>query len=76
MTHCIIGEIMAENVGKYTPPSDELLEVLGMRLIDIQNKLCIQMELKGVKEDYIAFKAINGFNNKQYELKVCMRELK
>ena len=76
MTHCIIGEIMAENVGKYTPPSDELLEVLGMRLIDIQNKLCIQMELKGVKEDYIGFKAINGFNNKQYELKVCMRELK
>lgn len=67
---------MAENVGKYAPPSDELLEVLGMRLIDIQNKLCIQMELKGVKEDYIAFKAINGFNNKQYELKVCMRELK
>ena len=66
---------MAENVGKYTPPSDELLEVLGMRLIDIQNKLCIQMELKGVKEDYIGFKAINGFNNKQYELKVCMKEV-
>ena len=76
MTHCIIGEIMAENVGKYTPPSDELLEVLGMRLIDIQNKLCLQLEAKGVKQDYIAFKAINGFNNKQYELKVCMRELK
>jgi len=75
MTHCIIGEIMAENVGKYTHPSDELLEVLGMRLIDIQNKLCIQMELKGVKQDYIAFKAMNGFNNKQYELKVCMKEV-
>ena len=66
---------MAENVGKYTHPSDELLEVLGMRLIDIQNKLCIQMELKGVKQDYIAFKAMNGFNNKQYELKVCMKEV-
>ena len=68
--------IMVEKDNKYAPPSDELLEVLGMRLIDIQNKLCIQMELKGVKEDYIAFKAINGFNNKQYELKVCTRELK
>lgn len=75
MTHFIIGEIMAENVSKYAPPSDELLEVLGMRLIDIQNKLMIQMEVKGVKSDWIGFSAINGFNNKKYELKVCMREL-
>lgn len=66
---------MSKNVSKYAPPSDELLEVLGMRLIDIQNKLCIQMEAKGVKQDYIAFKAMNGFNNKQYELRVCMKEV-
>lgn len=69
------GGVLSEDVGKYAPPSDELLEVLGMRLIDIQNKLMIQMEIKGVKEDYIAFKSMNGFNNKQYELRVCMREL-
>lgn len=54
---------------------DELLEVLGMRLIDIQNKLCIQMQRKGVKQDWIGFTALNGFNNKKYELKVCMKEL-
>ena len=75
MIHYIIGEIMAENVSKYAPPSDELLEVLGMRLSDIQNKLMIQMEVKGVTQDYIAFKAMNGFNNKQYELRVCMKEV-
>ena len=66
---------MKEDVGKYAPPSDKLLEVLGMRLIDIQNKLMIQMEAKGVTQDWIGFKAMNGFNNKQYELKICMREL-
>ena len=63
------------DVGKYAPPSEELLEVLGMRLIDIQNQLMIQMETKGVTQDWIGFKALNGFNNKQYELKICMREL-
>lgn len=63
------------DVGKYAPPSEELLEVLGMRLIDIQNRLMIQMEAKGVTQDWIGFKALNGFNNKQYELKICMREL-
>lgn len=66
---------MSEDVGKYAPPSDELLEVLGMRLIDIQNKLMLQMEAKRVKQDWIGFKAMNGFNNKQYELRICMREL-
>ena len=66
---------MKEDVGKYAPPSDELLEVLGMRLIDIQNKLMIQMEAKGVTQDWIGFKAMNGFNNKQYELRICMSEL-
>ena len=66
---------MKEDVGKYAPPSDELLEVLGMRLIDIQNKLMIQMEAKGVTQDWIGFKAMNGFNNKQYELRVCMKEV-
>lgn len=66
---------MSEDVSKYAPPSDELLEVLGMRLIDIQNKLYLQMEAKGVKEDWIGFKAMNGYNNKQYELKISMREL-
>ena len=66
---------MSEDISKYAPPSDDLLEVLGMRLIDIQNRLCLQMEAKGVKQDYIAFKAMNGMNNKQYELRVCMREV-
>lgn len=66
---------MSEDVSKYAPPSDELLDVLGMRLIDIQNKLMLQMEAKGVSQDWIGFKAMNGFNNKQYELKICMREL-
>jgi len=66
---------MSQDISKYAPPSDELLEVLGMRLIDIQNKLMIQMDAKGVTQDWIGFKAMNGFNNKQYELKICMREL-
>ena len=66
---------MNEDIGNYAPPSDELLDVLGMRLIDIQNKLCMQMEAKGVKSDWIGFKAMNGFNNKQYELKVYMKEI-
>ena len=35
----------------------------------------IQMEAKGVKQDWIGFKAMNGFNSKQYELRICMREL-
>ena len=66
---------MSEDVSKYAPPSDELLDVLGMRLIDIQNKLMLQMEAKGVSQNWIGFKAMNGFNNKQYGLKICMREL-
>ena len=37
---------MSEDVSKYAPPSDELLDVLGMRLIDIQNKLMLQNLLK------------------------------
>ena len=66
---------MSEDISKYAPPSDELLEVLGMRLIDIQNKLCLQMETKGVKEDWIGFKAVSGMNNKFYELRVYMKEV-
>lgn len=66
---------MSENVSKHTSPSDELLEVLGMRLIDIQNALCLQMISKGVKKDWIGFDAINGFNSKKYRLRICMEEL-
>lgn len=66
---------MSEDIGKYAPPSDELLEVLGMRLYDIQNLLCSQMMRNGKKKDYIQYKAHNGLNNKQYKLTVCLEEI-
>ena len=66
---------MSEDIGKYAPPSDELLEVLGMRLYDIQNLLCSQMMRNGMKKDYIQYKAHNGLNNKQYKLTVCLEEI-
>lgn len=67
---------MAEKIGDYAPPSDELLEVLGMRLIDIMNKLAVQMEANGKQEDYIAFKGVNGFTNKFYYMTVNLKEIK
>lgn len=66
---------MVEDVSKYAPPSDELLEVLGMRLIDIQNQLLYQLEAKQSDCEYIQFKAINGFNNKCYKLTCCLKEI-
>ena len=66
---------MVEKIGDYAPPSDELLEVLGMRLIDIMNKLAIQMEVNDKKEDYIAVKGVNGFNNRFYCLTVKLKEI-
>ena len=66
---------MSEDIGNYAPPSDELLEILGMRLYDIQNQLCSQMMKKGKKKDYIQYNAHNGLNNKQYKLTVCLEEI-
>lgn len=66
---------MSENKGDYAPPSDELLEVLGMRAIDIQNRLCLQVMENGKTEDYIAWKAINGFNSKCYKFTFTIEEL-
>lgn len=66
---------MSTDIGKYTPPSDELLEVLGMRLIDIQNKLMLQMMAKESDCEYIQFNAINGFNSKTYQLTCCLKEI-
>ena len=66
---------MTEDIGKYAPPSDELLEILDMRLYDIQNQLCSQMMRTGKKKDYIQYKAHNGLNNKQYKITVCLEEI-
>ena len=66
---------MSEDIGNYAPPSDELLEILGMSLYDIQNLLCSQMMKNGKKKDYIQYKAHNGLNNKQYKLTVCLEEI-
>ena len=68
-------KFMSEDIGNYAPPSDELLEVLGMSLYDIQNQLCSQMMKKGKKKDYIQYKAHNGLNNKQYKITVCVEEI-
>ena len=65
---------MSEDIGKYAPPSDELLEILGMRLYDIQNQLVSQM-LNGKKKDYIQYKAVSGLNNKFYKITVCVEEV-
>lgn len=67
--------IMSEDISNYAPPSDELLEILGMSLYDIQNQLCSQMMKKGKKKDYIQYKAHNGLNNKQYKITVCVEEI-
>ncbi len=66
---------MSEDIGKYTPPSDELLDILSMRLYDIQNQLCSQMMRTGKTKDYIQYKAHNGLNNKQYQITVCIEEI-
>lgn len=67
---------MSEEIKNYAPPSDELLEVLGMRVIDVMNKLCLQLECKdGVDEEYIRFKGVNGFSNKFYELTISLKEI-
>jgi len=66
---------MVEDIGKYAPPSDELLEVLGMRLYDIQNKLVSQMMQEGKDKDYIEYHARNGLNNKFYRIRVCCEEI-
>ena len=66
---------MSEDVSKYGPPNDELLEVLGMRVIDVMNRLCLQLEHKKEKEDYIQFKGVNGFSSKCYELTISLKEL-
>ena len=57
---------MAEDIGRYAPPSDELLEILGMRLYDVMNQLVSQMMKTGKDEDYIEFKAHNGISGDFY----------
>ena len=66
---------MTEDMGNYAPPSDDLLEILGMRLYDIQNELCSQMMITGKSKDYIQYKARNGINNKFYTITVCVEEV-
>ena len=66
---------MSEDISKYAPPSEELLEVLGMRLYDIQNQLCSQMLKTGKTKDYIQYKAVSGLNNKYYKITVCLEEI-
>ena len=63
---------MSENIKNYAPPSDELLDVLGMRLIDIMNQLVSQMMKNGKTEDYIELDCHNGITNDFYNLKVIM----
>lgn len=66
---------MKEDIGKYNPPSEELLDILGMRLYDIQNQLVSQMMKNGKAKDYIEYKAHNGLNNKFYRVRVCCEEI-
>ena len=66
---------MSEEIKNYAPPSDELLEILGMRLYDIMNQLCSQMMRNGSTEDYIEFNCHNGLNGKFYRMKVSLEEL-
>lgn len=65
---------MTEDIGKYAPPSEGLLEILGMRLYDIQNQLVSQM-LNGKKKDFIQYKAVSGLTNKFYKVTVCVEEI-
>ena len=67
--------LLSEDISNYAPPSDDLLEILGMRLYDIQNQLCSQMMKTGKKKDYIQYKARNGINNKFYTITVCCEEI-
>ena len=55
---------------------EDLLDVLGMRLYDIQNALGEQIMKNGKKKDYISYESLNGFNNKWYKVTVCMEEVK
>lgn len=66
---------MAENIGEYAPPSDELLEILGMRLYDVMNQLVSQMMKTGKDEDYIEFKAHNGISGDFYLLNVTVKKV-
>lgn len=66
---------MSQDISKYAPPSDELLEVLDTRLYDIMNQLCSQMMRNGKTEDYIEFNCHNGLNGKFYRMKVSLEEL-
>lgn len=66
---------MAEGIGRYAPPSDELLEILGMRLYDVMNQLVSQMMKTGKDEDYIEFKAHNGISGDFYLLNVTVKKV-
>ncbi|MBR2558027.1 MAG: hypothetical protein IKE95_06660 [Methanobrevibacter sp.] len=66
---------MAEDIGRYAPPSDELLEILGMRLYDVMNQLVSQMMKTGKDEDYIEFKAHNGISGDFYLLNVTVKKV-
>lgn len=66
---------MVENISEYAPPSDELLEVLDMRLYDIMNQLVSQMMRNGKDEDYIEFKAHNGISGDFYLLNVSVKKM-
>lgn len=66
---------MSKDISKYAPPSDELLEVLSMRLYDVMNQLCSQMMRTGKSEDYIEFNCHNGLNGKFYKMNVSLEEL-
>jgi hypothetical protein len=67
---------MNEDIGNYAPPSDELLDVLGMRLYDIMNQLCSQMMRTSKDEDYIEFKAHNGITGEYYLMNVSLKKIK
>ena len=66
---------MSEDISKYAPPSDELLEILGMSLYDIMNQLVSQMMKTGKDSDYIEFKAHNGLTNDFYLVNVNARKI-
>lgn len=68
---------MTENIKNYAPAAadEALLEVLAMRLYDIQNRLAIQLETKESKKEYIQYKAVSGLNGKFYKFTVCCEEI-
>lgn len=55
---------------------EQVVNVLGMSLYDIVNRLCSQMMDNGIDEDYIGFKAVNGIDKETYELKVTLKKVK